>query len=198
IFGEEASTYKKDDDDYEINVRLSKQYRYDESVLFNQPITFRNNQGKIVQVPISSVISKTNTSSFSSIKRKNLKRTITLYSNVLGGYNGTEIVKDLKVELQDYELPQDITLAFTGEQEKQADNMGFLVLALFFALGGILLILVAQFNSLSKPVIILSSVVLSLAGVFLGMVIFHMDFVIIMTMMGIISLAGIVVNNAIV
>lgn len=198
IFGEEASTYKEDDEDYEINVRLAEQYRYDESVLFNQPITFRNNQGKIVQVPISSVVSKNNTSSFSSIKRKNLKRTITIYSNVLGGYNGTEIVNDLKTELQNYELPRDITLAFTGEQEKQADNMGFLVLALFFALGGILLILVAQFNSLSKPMIILSSVVLSLAGVFLGMVIFHMDFVIIMTMMGIISLAGIVVNNAIV
>ncbi len=198
IFGEEASTYKEGDEDYEINVRLAEAYRYNESVLFNQPITFRNNQGQIVQVPISAVISKNNTASFSSIKRKDLKRTITLYSNVLGGYNGTEIVNDLKLELQNYDLPADITLAFTGEQEKQADNMGFLVLALFFALGGILLILVAQFNSLSKPMIILSSVVLSLAGVFLGMVIFHMDFVIIMTMMGIISLAGIVVNNAIV
>lgn len=198
IFGEEASTYKEDDEDYEINVRLAPEYRYDESVLFNQPITFRNNQGKIVQVPISSVISKKNTASFSSIKRKDLKRTITLYSNVLGGYNGTQIVNDLKGELQSYDLPRGITLAFTGEQEKQDDNMGFLVLALFFALGGILLILVAQFNSLSKPVIILSSVVLSLAGVFLGMIAFQMDFVIIMTMMGIISLAGIVVNNAIV
>ncbi|SDW23373.1 efflux RND transporter permease subunit [Aequorivita viscosa] len=198
IFGEEASTYKEDDDDYEINVRLAPEYRYNESVLFNQPITFRNNQGKIVQVPISSVISKKNTASFSSIKRKDLKRTITLYSNVLGGYNGTQIVNDLKAELQNYDLPRGITLAFTGEQEKQDDNMGFLVLALFFALGGILLILVAQFNSLSKPVIILSSVVLSLAGVFLGMIAFQMDFVIIMTMMGIISLAGIVVNNAIV
>lgn len=198
IFGEEASTYKEDDEDYEINVRLAEEYRYNESVLFNQPITFRNNQGKIVQVPISAVISKNNTASFSSIKRKDLKRTITLYSNVLGDYNGNQIVNDLKSELQNYDLPQDITLAFTGEQEKQADNMSFLVLALFFALGGILLILVAQFNSISKPVIILSSVVLSLAGVFLGMVIFQMDFVIIMTMMGIISLAGIVVNNAIV
>src|SRR5690606_39588988 len=82
--------------------------------------------------------------------------------------------------------------------EKQADNMGFLILALVYALGGILLILVAQFNSISKPIIILSSVVLSLGGVFLGMVVFQMDFIIIMTMMGIISLAGIVVNNAIV
>ncbi|MGO3182559.1 MAG: efflux RND transporter permease subunit [Aequorivita sp.] len=198
IFGEEASTYKEGDDDYEINVRLAEKYRHDESVLFNQPVTFRNNQGKIVQVPISSMISKKNTSSFSSIKRKNLKRTITVYSNVIGGYNSTEIVNDLKTELKSYDLPKDISLAFTGEQEKQADNMEFLMLALFFALGGILLILVAQFNSLSKPIIILTSVVLSLAGVFLGLVIFHMDFVIIMTMMGIISLAGIVVNNAIV
>jgi multidrug efflux pump subunit AcrB len=198
IFGEEISTYKEGDDDYQINVRLANKYRYDESVLFNQPVTFRNNQGKIVQVPISSMITKKNTASFSSIKRKDLKRTITVYSNVIGGYNPTEIVNDLKTELQNYNLPKDISLSFTGEQEEQADNMSFLLLALFFALGGILLILVAQFNSLSKPVIILTSVVLSLAGVFLGLVVFHMDFVIIMTMMGIISLAGIVVNNAIV
>lgn len=91
-----------------------------------------------------------------------------------------------------------MTLQFTGEQEKQAENMSFLIKALLIALGGILLILVAQFNSVSKPVIILMAVLLSLAGVFLGLVIFQMDFIIIMTMMGIISLAGIVVNNAIV
>lgn len=198
IFGEEASTYKEGDNDYEINVRFSKKFQYDESALFNQPITFRNNEGKIIQVPISAMVSTKNTASFSSIKRKDLKRTITVYSNVLGGYNATEIVNQLKEELQNYELPQNIDLAFTGEQEKQADNMGFLILALFYAIGGIMLILVTQFNSLSKTAIILTSVILSLAGVFLGMIIFQMDFVIIMTMMGIISLAGIVVNNAII
>ncbi len=198
IFGEEASTFKDGDDDYEINVRLSDKSRYDESALFNQPITFRNNEGKIVQVPISAMVTKNNTASFSAIKRKDLKRTITVYSNVIGGYNATEIVNDLKTELQNYELPKDINLAFTGEQEEQADNMVFLLMALFYAMGGIMLILVAQFNSLSKPVIILTAIVLSLAGVFLGLVVFQMDFVIIMTMMGIISLAGIVVNNAIV
>lgn len=198
IFGEEIATYKLDDEDFEINVRLAGKYRYDENVLFNQPITFRNSQGQLLQIPMSAVISKNNTHSFSSIKRKNLKRTITLYSNVLGGYNGTQIVNDLKTELKDYELPKEITLSFTGEQEEQADNMSFLLLALVYALGGILLILVAQFSSISKPAIILSSVLLSLGGVFLGMVIFKMDFIIIMTMMGIISLAGIVVNNAIV
>lgn len=198
IFGEEASTYKLDDEDHEINVRFDEKYRYDESVLFNQPITFQNSKGQIIQVPISSVISTKITSSFSAIKRKNLKRTITLYSNVLGGYNGTQIVNEIKAELNNFDLPNDITLAFTGEQEEQADNMGFLLMALIYAVGGICLILVAQFSSVSKPIIIISSVGLSLAGVFLGMIIFQMEFVIIMTMMGIISLAGIVVNNAII
>lgn len=198
IFGEEASTYKLGDEDHEINVRFDEKYRYDESVLFNQPITFQNHRGEIVQVPISSVITTKNKSSFSAIKRKNLQRTITMYSNVLGGYNGTQIVNELKDELKGFDFPSEVSLSFTGEQEKQEDNMGFLLLALIYAIGGICLILVAQFNSISKPIIIISSVGLSLAGVFLGMLIFNMDFIIIMTMMGIISLAGIVVNNAIV
>jgi len=198
IYGEEVSTYKEGDEDYPINVRLNSEYRYDENVLFNQPITFRNNSGQIVQVPISSLVTKKNTTSFSSIKRKDLKRVITVYSNVLGGYNATEIVGELKTELDNYEMPTDINYSFTGEQEEQAENMNFLLMALFYAMGGILLILVAQFNSISKPIIILTAIILSLVGVFLGLVIFNMDFVVIMTMMGIISLAGIVVNNAIV
>ncbi len=198
IYGEEVSTYKEGDDDYPINVRLKGDQRYNESAIFNQPVTFKNNNGKLIQVPISSLITKSNSSSFSAIKRKDLKRVITLYSNVLGGYNPTEIVTTLKSELENYEMPTGIEYSFTGEQEEQAENMSFLLLALFYAMGGILLILVAQFNSISKPLIILTAIVLSLGGVFLGLVVFSMDFVVIMTMMGIISLAGIVVNNAIV
>lgn len=199
IYGEEVSTFKKDDDDYEVNVRFNEDIRYNEDALFNQPVTFRNQStGKLVQVPISSLIDTKVASSFSSIKRKDLKRVITVYSNVLEGYNGNEIVQRLKTELKNYDLPDDISLQFTGEQEKQDENMTFLLKALLFALGGIMLILVAQFNSVSKPVIILMAVLLSLVGVFLGLIIFQMDFIIIMTMMGIISLAGIVVNNAIV
>ncbi|SDK71586.1 Multidrug efflux pump subunit AcrB [Salinimicrobium catena] len=199
IYGEEISTYKEGDEDYEINVRFNEDFRYDENALFNQPITFKNqNTGEIVQVPVSSVTKKELTSAFSSIKRKDLKRVITLYSNVLEGYNGNAIVEQLQNELQSYELPKNMELQFTGEQEKQDENMSFLLKALIIGLGGILLILVAQFNSVPKPLIILMAVFLSLAGVFLGMVIFQMDFIIIMTMMGIISLAGIVVNNAIV
>ncbi len=198
IYGEEVSTYKDGDDDYPINVRFNEELRYDQTALFNQPITFRNNQGVLIQVPISSVVETNATSTFNSIKRKDLKRVITLYSNVLTDYNGNEIVDQLKLSLNNYDLPANMTLAFTGEQEEQAENMNFLLKALLIALGGILLILVAQFNSVSKPVIILMAVMLSLAGVFLGLVVFQMDFIIIMTMMGIISLAGIVVNNAIV
>ncbi len=199
IYGEEISTYKEGDEDYPINIRFSEDFRYDENALFNQPITFKNqNTGELVQVPISSVTNKELTSSFSAIKRKDLKRVITIYSNVLEGYNGNAIVEQLQSELAGYELPQDVSLAFTGEQEKQQENMSFLLKALLIGLGGILLILVAQFNSIPKPLIILMAVFLSLAGVFLGMVVFQMDFIIIMTMMGIISLAGIVVNNAIV
>ncbi|TBW27914.1 efflux RND transporter permease subunit [Gramella sp. KN1008] len=199
IYGEEVSTFKKGDDDYEVNVRLNEEYRYNQNALFNQPITFRDqNTGKIKQVPISSLVETDVASSFSSIKRKDLKRVITLYSNVLEGYNGNEIVERLKTELKNYELPKNINLQFTGEQEEQAENMNFLLKALLIAIGGILLILVAQFNSISRPFIILMAVVLSLVGVFMGLTIFQMDFIIIMTMMGIISLAGIVVNNAIV
>lgn len=199
IYGEEVSTYKEGDDDYPVNVRFGPEYRYQENVLFNQPITFQDqNSGELIQVPISSLVTTETASSFSSIKRKDLKRVITIYSNVLQGFNGNQIVEQLKTELNTYDLPKEITLEFTGEQEEQEENMNFLLKALLLALGGILLILVAQFNSVSKPVIIIMSVLLSLVGVFLGMIIFQMDFIIIMTMMGIISLAGIVVNNAIV
>jgi multidrug efflux pump subunit AcrB len=200
IYGEEVSTYKDGDDDYPINVRFKESQRENEDAIFNQPITFKNqNNGQIVQVPISTLVDKKESSTFSSIQRKDLKRIITIYSNVLEGYNGNEIVKQLKSKLGNYDgLPQNIRYSFTGEQEKQEENLDFLLKALLLAIGGILLIMVAQFNSISKPFIILTAVILSLAGVFLGLVIFNMDFVIIMTMMGVIALAGIVVNNAIV
>jgi multidrug efflux pump subunit AcrB len=199
IFGEEASTFKDGDEDYEINVRFNEENRYDESAIMNQPVTFRNNKGQMVQVPISTLVNKKNSATFSSIKREDLKRVITLYSNVLQGYNPTATVGKIKSELKSgFDLDNSLNYQFTGQQEEQQKNQSFLLKALFFALGGILLILVAQFNSLSKPLIIISSVVLSLAGVFYGLTVFQMDFIIIMTMMGIISLAGIVVNNAIV
>jgi multidrug efflux pump len=199
IYGEKITTYKEGKDDFEINIRLHESQRHDQNAVFNQPITFRDpSSGKLQQVPISTLVTQKNVNTFNTIKRKNLKRVITVYSNVLEGYNGNEIVAKIKSELNEFKLDKDIVLAFTGEQEEQAKNMGFLLNALLIAIGGIVLILVAQFNSVSKPIIIMMAVLLSFGGVFLGMVFFKNDFVIIMTMMGIISLAGIVVNNAIV
>ncbi len=198
IYGIDASTYKEDGDDFDIYVRFNAKSRYNEDALFNQKVTFRNNQGKLLTIPISAVVSKRNIASFSSIKRRNLKRVITVYSNVLQGYNGTEIVGKIQKALKGYKMPQDIHFEFTGEQEEQAKQMEFLSKALLIAMALILLIIVAQFNSVSKPIIIFVAIVLSFIGVLFGMVIFGDDFVVMMTMMGVISLAGIVVNNAIV
>lgn len=198
IYGFDASTYKEGEDDYDIYVRFNNENRYNESALFNQSVTFRDNNGKLKKIPISSVVEKRNISTFSSIKRKNLKRVITIYSNALEGYNATEIVGKATNLMANYKLPKGVSYEFTGEQEEQAKNMAFLSKALAIALALILLVIVAQFNSISKPIIIFVAIILSFIGVLFGMVIFGNDFVIIMTMMGIIALAGIVVNNAIV
>lgn len=200
IYGEKVSTYKDEKgDDFEINVRFNEEQKNDNNAIFNQSVTFRDQAtGRLQQVPISALVERTNTASFNTIKRKNLKRVITVYSNVLDGYNGNEIVTSLKKEMATYKMPKDMQYSFTGEQEEQEKNSSFLLKALLIAMGGIILIMVAQFNSISKPVIIMFTVLLSFIGVFLGLVIFRNDFIIIMTMMGIISLAGIVVNNGIV
>ena len=199
LFGKEVSRFKDGEDDYPINIRMSDQYRYNVEDLMNQKITFRDQaSGKIKQVPISAVAKAKKTSTFSSVKRKDLKRVISIQSNLLEGANPTETVDAIKVAMASYDLPQGINVNFTGEQEEQAKELDFLSGALLMAVFLIFLILVSQFNSASTPFIILVTVVFSLIGVFLGLVIFRMEFVIMMTMIGIISLAGIVVNNAIV
>jgi multidrug efflux pump len=198
IYGFDSSTYKEGEDDYDIFVRFGNENRYNESALFNQNITFRDNNGNLKNIPIASLVTTKNIATFSSIKRKDLKRVITVYSNVLEGSNATEIVQKIEASLNNYNFPKGISYDFTGEQEEQAKNMAFLSMALVIALALILLIIVAQFNSISKPIIIFVAIILSFIGVLFGLVIFQMDFVVIMTMMGIISLAGIVVNNAIV
>jgi multidrug efflux pump subunit AcrB len=149
-------------------------------------------------VPITSVAKAELSSTFGSIKRKELKRVVTLSSNVLSGYNPTQVNDEIKAILVDYPLPSGYEVKFSGEQEKQAEEMAFLSRALMLAVFLIFLIIVSQFNKISAPFIIMTSVLFSTIGVFLGLVVFNMDFVIIMCMVGIISLAGIVVNNAIV
>lgn len=199
VYGQEISTYKEGDDDYNIVMRLQEDQRKNESVLFNQPLTYRNpNNGQIMQVPISAISDAEKTMTYNQIKRKNYKRIMTVYSNILTGYNGDEITKSIAKELENYKLAGDITYGFSGVQEEQGKNQNFLFFALFLALAGITTIIVLQFNSVSKTMVIMFTVLLSFSGVFYGYVIANMDFVILMTMMGIISLAGVVVKNGIV
>ncbi len=199
VYGQEISTFKEGDDDYNIVVRMQDDQRKNENILFNQSLTFRNmNNGQIVQVPISAVSETKKSKTYNQIKRKNYKRILTIYSNVLTGYNGDEITKQISTELNGYKIANGVSYSFSGVQEEQGKNQSFLMYALFLALAGITLIIVLQFNSVSKSIVILFTVLLSFSGVFYGYVIANMDFVILMTMMGIISLAGIVVKNGIV
>lgn len=199
LYGKEISKFKQGEDDYEIQIRLDDRYRYDIDALLNKSITFRDQStGKISQVPISSIAKAELSSSYGSVRRKDLKRVITISSNVLAGYNATEINNQIKTLLEDFSMPPGYSYKFGGEQEKQMEEMSFLSGALMLAIFIIFLIIVAQFNKITAPLIIMTSVLFSTIGVFLGLLIFRMDFVVIMTMVGLISLAGVVVNNAIV
>ncbi|MEX2513345.1 MAG: efflux RND transporter permease subunit [Cyclobacteriaceae bacterium] len=198
LFGLEVSKFKEGEDDFPIMLRLAEEFRYDIDALMNKKISFRDKFGNLKEIPISSVAEIEFSSTYGSVKRKDLDRVITLSSNVNDGYNATEINNQIKTEMQDFEMPEDISVKFTGEQEEQAKSAEFLFRALIISISMIFLIIVAQFNSVTTPFIIMASVVFSTIGVFLGLVIFNMDFVIIMTGIGIISLAGVVVNNAIV
>ncbi|HRW69321.1 efflux RND transporter permease subunit [Lentimicrobium sp.] len=199
VFGSEVSKFKMGEDDYPIQLRMKDEYRYNVASVLNQRITFRDQaSGKIVQVPVSAVADVSLSSTYGSVLRKDRDRVITIWSNVIEGYNATEINNQLKPILADMDFPEGYNYRFTGEQEEQAESMAFLIRALLIAVAVILLILVGQFNSVVKPFIILISVLLSTIGVFGGLATFGMNFVVIMTGVGIVSLAGVVVNNAIV
>lgn len=200
LYGSEISRYKDGEDEYPIMLRFNEASRQNEDALLNQVVTFRNMAagGQIVQIPISAVTKVKASTTYNAIKRKNEKRTITIFSNVITGYNANEIVDELKSYMSDYQLPEGFNYRFTGEQEEQAEATEFLSQALLIAVVLIFFIIVLQFNSILSPLIIMFSVLFSTIGVFLGYVLTGMDMVIIMTGIGIISLAGVVVNNAIV
>jgi multidrug efflux pump subunit AcrB len=197
LFGKEISDFKVGEDEYPIQLRLQEKYRYDVPALMNQKITF-DEDGQNIQVPISSVADFTYSTTYGSVRRKNLDRVITVYSNIIEGYNATELNAQIAATLGNFKLPEGYTYAFTGEQQEQEESVAFLGRAMLIALALILLILVSQFNSIIRPAIILASILFSTIGVFGGISTFRMDFVVVMTGIGLVSLAGIVVNNAIV
>jgi multidrug efflux pump len=203
LLGQDVSTYTLDEESHDIVVRFDSDNRNDLNALLDQRLIFRNNQGKLMNIPVRSVIENpTESTSYSAVVRKDQIPLVTITSNVTEGFNANEVVKVMKNEMASFEkegnLKDGIKFRFAGQQDEQAKEMAFLSKALMVALFLVLLIIVSQFNSYSAPTVILLTVLLSLIGVFLGLVISGQNFVVIMTMIGIISLAGVVVNNAIV
>ena len=201
IFGDKAGIYKKDGEDYDINVRFKEDLRYNTSALFNQNIIFRDQAtGQIKEIPVSAVAQQRNTSSFSAIKHADTKRVVTVYSGLKPGFTDAgAIVAEIQKAMEDFEgMPQGVKVDYTGQIEEQNKQQQFLNGAFLTGLGLIMLILVFQFGGISKPAIIMTAIFLSFIGVFGGLMITGWPFVIMMTMMGIISLAGIVVNNGVV
>ena len=200
VFGAKAGIYKEDGEDYDIYVRFNKDDKYNTSAIFDQSITFRDQaSGQIKEIPVSAIAKQRNNSGFSAIKHDGVKRVVLLYSALAPGGNATAIVNQIQQEMQSYpNLPPTVKIDYTGEIEEQNKQMNFLMGAFFTGLALIFFILIFQFNSVSKPGIIMLAIFLSLIGVFGGIVATGSSFVIMMTMMGIISLAGIVVNNGVV
>lgn len=195
INGIEAAKYRTGNDEYDIVVRLKEEDRSDLSALGDLTVVADGQQ-----VPLLSVAKWAVDEGYGSIRRKDMDRVATISAEVAAGFNSNAVRIQVEQVLAGFsgELPPGYTMRFTGEQEDQQEAMSFLMTAFMAALMLIALILVSQFNSVVKPIIILSSVIMSTVGVLVGLLVFRMPFVIIMTGVGVISLAGIVVNNAIV
>ena len=198
IFGKEISKYKEGEDEYPIQLWYSEKERSIVNQVINAKITYRDmNSGQLRQIPISSVATIKYKDTYGGIKRKNLKRVVTLSSEVLSGYTANEVVATITKVLPGYKMPKGVEISLTGEREDQAETMVFLLKAMMIAIGSIFFILITQFGSLSKSFIILSEVIFSVIGVLLGIAIFHMSISVIMTGLGIVALGGIVVRNGI-
>jgi len=198
IYGDEVSKYREGDDEYKIMLRLKRKDRYDIATIMNMNMIVPDPKGGIRNIPISAVANVLPSTSYGGIIRKDYERMVTLSSNVLEGYNANEIIADLKSELKEQVWPEGYTVKFGGEQDDQKEAGSFLVRALLIAIAMIFVVLVAQFNSLAKPLIILLQILFSMIGILLGFTLCGLDMSIVMTGMGIIAVAGIVVKNAII
>ena len=202
LFGREISKIKEGKDEFKIQLRNNEMQRKNLSNLLNMRISFRDmaSGGQIKNIPISTLVKIEPTSTFGSVKRKNQKRLITLRSNVLTtkGYNATAVNVILANYIKAFtKKSEGVTIKQTGEGEQQAETGTFLFSALVIALMMILFVLVIQFNSVSKPIIILTEIIFSVIGVLLGFTITGMEVSVLMTGLGVVGLAGIVVKNGI-
>jgi multidrug efflux pump subunit AcrB len=199
INGKSISKFRDENDDYDITLQVDEKYRNDINTLIDLPITYRDMSmgGAVRQVPMSAVAKTEYSNSYAGIRRINQKRVITLSSNVLGDFNANNVVADIQDNLSNFSTPDGVTIKMTGEQEDQAETSAFLGVAFMIAFGLIFMILVTQFNSTSRPVIIMAEILFSIIGVLIGFSLFKMEISIVMSGVGIMALAGIVVRNGI-
>jgi multidrug efflux pump len=199
VYGVEATKFRDVDDEYPVQLRYNFDQRIDIETLRNLKITYRdmNMGGMVRSVPLASVCDIRYDYTYAGIKRKNNKRVITLSSDIKDGYNPNEVVAKVERAMKNYKKTGNVIVKFAGDKEEQQETMSFLGNAMLTAIGLMLLVLVGLFNSLGKPLIILSEIVFSIVGVLIGVSVFKMDMSIVMTGIGIIALGGIVVRNGI-
>ncbi len=199
VFGLEASKFRDEKDQYPIQIRYQYDQRNNIEALRNLKITFRDmNMGGVLRsVPMSAFCDIQYSNTYGSIKRKMQKRVITLSSGVTAGNNENEVAANVQKAIKGFSPTGKIEVKMTGQQEEQAETGAFLGGAMLSSLGLILLILVVQFASIGKPFIILTEIFFSIIGVLIGTALFKMDMSIVMTGVGVIALAGIVVRNGI-
>ncbi len=198
LFGKEVSKFRDKSEDAPIMVRLRAEDRQKIEQLLNVNISFMDMSiGAFRQVPISAIATVRYDNSISVINRKNQKRIITLSSGLLEGYNAQSINPQIQDLIDNIDIPEGYDIKLGGEQEQQTETQNFLGIAFGAAFALMFLILVTQFNSVIKPIIIGSTVVFSFIGVMLGYAVTHMTFSAVMSGVGIFALAGIVIRNGI-
>ncbi len=201
IYGLEVSKFRDDNDDYPIQLRVAEHQRNDINALMNLPVTYRDmsSGGVVRQVPLSAVAKVDYTNSYAGIRRIDQKRVITLSSNVLNNYNANEVVQEIVEHLKDYQFTDGVTYKLTGEQEEMAETMAFMGKAFAIAAMLMFMILVLQFNSTSKPFIVLSEILFSVIGILIGFSLFKsvLEISVVMSGVGMLALSGIIVRNGI-
>jgi multidrug efflux pump len=197
IAGVEASKYRVGEDEYKIRVRLEEDQRTSPADLENLRINFMNRRGQLLSIPLTSVAEIKRTTSVTDIRRKDLKRVITVSGDVEGRVQ-SDVIKDVRRLIAGVEMPAGYSMKLTGSQEEQQEAAAFLSRAFVITLLLVFLIMVAEFNSIKVPFVIMISVILSLIGVMLGLLITRTPASVIMTGVGAVALAGIVVRNGII
>lgn len=199
IYGVEVSKFRDENDDYPIQLRVAEHQRNDINALMNLPITYRDMSvgGVVRQVPLSAVAKVEYSNSFAGIRRIDQKRVITLSSNVLNNYNANEVVMEILEQLKEYQMPDGVTYKMTGEQEEMAETSAFMGRAFGIAFMLMFMILVLQFNSTSKPLIVLAEIFFSVIGILIGFSLFKMEISVVMSGVGMLALSGIIVRNGI-